>query len=164
MIIGVLSDTHDNKEAILKAIELFKEKNVEMIIHAGDIVAPFTLEPFMDLEIPFRGVLGNNDGDEKNLNRKLEEIGTELTEFLDMECDGKKVAVYHGTRPQILEAIVKSRIYDIVASGHTHQPETTLDGNTLIVNPGETCGYLTGVATVAVVNTEDMNAEIHELK
>jgi len=134
-----------------------------MIVHAGDIVAPFTLDSFTKLECPLNGVFGNNDGDRLNINRKLQAIGAEFMDFAEFEADGKKVAVYHGTKPRLLEAIVKSKMYDIVVTGHTHQPETTLEDNTLVVNPGETCGYLTGVKTVALIDTNEMKADIREL-
>jgi putative phosphoesterase len=164
MIIGVLADTHDNITATKKAVEFFAESKVDLIVHVGDVVAPFALEAFMGLKIPLKGVFGNNDGDKTNLNRKLEEIDAEFKDFVEFECDGKKVAAYHGTHPQILDALIKSQKYDILITAHTHQPETTLDENTLIVNPGETCGYLTGVQTVALVDTIEMKAEIKELK
>jgi len=35
-------------------------------------------------------------------------------------------------------------------------------GRTLVVNPGECCGYLSGKRTVALVDTETMNAELME--
>jgi len=36
-------------------------------------------------------------------------------------------------------------------------------GKTLLVNPGEVCGYLSGRKTVALLDLEEMNAEIVEL-
>ncbi len=163
MIIGVLCDSHDNMDAVKKAVKVFVKKKVDLIIHAGDIVAPFALDPFMDLEIPIIGVFGNNDGEKVGINKKMEPKEMVFKEFIETECDGKKVAIYHGTQPRLLEAIVKSKTYDIVICGHTHQPEITLDENTVIVNPGETCGYLTGVMSIAIIDTETMDAQIHEL-
>ena len=37
MIIGVISDTHNNLRNVKKIIELFNEKKVELVIHTGDI-------------------------------------------------------------------------------------------------------------------------------
>jgi len=42
MVIGIISDTHDHMDNIRKALKIFKEKNVKVILHAGDFVSPFT--------------------------------------------------------------------------------------------------------------------------
>ncbi|HDI75587.1 MAG TPA: YfcE family phosphodiesterase, partial [Thermoprotei archaeon] len=39
MIIGVVADTHDNLNKVSKVIEVFKEKNIEIVLHAGDYIA-----------------------------------------------------------------------------------------------------------------------------
>ncbi|MCX6695602.1 MAG: YfcE family phosphodiesterase, partial [Candidatus Altiarchaeota archaeon] len=106
---------------------------------------------------------GNNEGDKVNVNKKLQDISSEFSDFLEFEHIGKKMVVYHGHNPSILDALVKSGKYDIVIAGHTHTPEITLDGKTLLVNPGECCGYLTGVQTIATIDVAAMKAEIHEL-
>jgi uncharacterized protein len=38
MKIGLISDIHDNIQNIQNAIISFNDKNVEVVIHAGDIV------------------------------------------------------------------------------------------------------------------------------
>ena len=43
MLIGVMSDTHDNVPLIEKAVALFNDRKVGFVIHAGDYVAPFAL-------------------------------------------------------------------------------------------------------------------------
>jgi putative phosphoesterase len=163
MLIGIMGDSHDNIEAIKAAVAYFNELSVEAVLHTGDIVSPFTIEYFKKLRSPFKAVVGNNEGDKVNLARKLEELDAELTDILELELAGKKIVVYHGQNPSLLDTLVKSRKYDLVATGHTHTPEVTMDENTLIVNPGETCGYLTGTRTVAIIDTEKMAADIHTL-
>ena len=46
MKIGIISDTHNNIALTKKAIEIFGEKDVEFIIHAGDLTSPKMLELF----------------------------------------------------------------------------------------------------------------------
>ncbi|MBU0762645.1 MAG: metallophosphoesterase [Candidatus Altiarchaeota archaeon] len=162
-MIGIMGDSHDNKDAIESAVNFFNQEGVGLVIHTGDIISPFTIEFFKNLKCEFKGVFGNNEGDRKTLNKKLAEINAEFTSFAEFEVAGKNFAAYHGTDPSLLDAIVKSEKYDVVATGHTHTPEVTLEGKTLIVNPGETCGYLTGVMTVALLDTETMSADIKEL-
>jgi len=38
-----------------------------MIIHAGDFISPITFDYMKDIDVPFLGVFGNNDG-EKNFS------------------------------------------------------------------------------------------------
>jgi len=159
-----MADSHDNMEAVDKAIEFFNEHKVGLVIHAGDIVSPFTIGLFKKLKCDFKAIYGNNEGDKLNLNRKIKEFETELTDFLELTYDERKIAVYHGHNPSILDSIVKSGKYDVVVTAHTHTPEITIEENTLVINPGETCGYLTGVKTVALLDTTEVKAEIHELK
>ena len=51
MQIGIISDSHDHHSNVLRAIEIFNESNVEYVLHAGDIVSPFTAKAFADLRI-----------------------------------------------------------------------------------------------------------------
>ncbi|MCK4687182.1 MAG: metallophosphoesterase family protein, partial [Candidatus Lokiarchaeota archaeon] len=54
--------------------------------------------------------------------------------------------------------------FDIILFGHTHAlMNKRYENGVLVVNPGELCGYLTGRATFAIVDTNKMEAEIIEL-
>ena len=63
MKVGILSDSHDDMGAIARAVAVFNAEGVLQVLHAGDIVSPFTFELFRDLHAPLGGVFGNNDGD-----------------------------------------------------------------------------------------------------
>ena len=41
MLIGVIADTHDRLPAIDAALAVFRARNVDAVIHPGDIIAPF---------------------------------------------------------------------------------------------------------------------------
>ncbi len=41
MLIGVVSDTHDNLPLVEKAVKRLNEEKVNLVLHAGDYVAPF---------------------------------------------------------------------------------------------------------------------------
>ena len=67
-------------------------------------------------------------------------------------------------RQKTLEALANSGNFDIILSGHTHSlVNKKLDNGILVVNPGELCGYLTGRATFAIIDTDTMESEIIEL-
>jgi len=60
----------------------------------------------------------------------------------------------------LVDSLAKSGDYDVIIYGHTHRTDIRKIGNTLIVNPGELCGWLTGKYTVAIIDTENLNAKI----
>jgi len=162
MLIGIMSDTHDNLPRIREAVKFFNSERVELVIHCGDFVAPFILKELKELDAPLAGVFGNNDGEKKLLRERFQEMGWEIEAFLSLEREGKRIAIYHGTYPSLLDALINSN-YDIVATGHTHKAYVKHVNSTIVVNPGEVCGYLTGNSTVALLNLKTMNVEIISL-
>lgn len=135
MLIGVVSDTHDNLVRIKRAVELLKSRAVDLVIHCGDWVAPFSVIEFKGLNVI--SVLGNNDGDVLLLDKKLKEIGGRLEgRFASLEICGKKIAILHGEYLEIVEALARSKMYDIVLHGHTHRRRKDFIMETLILNPG----------------------------
>ena len=73
MLIGVISDTHDNLPMIEKAVKRLNEEKVELVLHAGDYVAPFVIPKFKALNCKLIGVFGNNDGDHELLRKRFSE-------------------------------------------------------------------------------------------
>ncbi|MCD6357970.1 MAG: metallophosphoesterase family protein, partial [Thermoproteales archaeon] len=61
--IGVMADTHDNLAALDKALRELERRGVKRVLHAGDIIAPFTLRRILARGFEFTGVFGNNDGE-----------------------------------------------------------------------------------------------------
>jgi len=170
MLIGAISDTHDNVPNLLKAIKVFNERRVELVIHCGDWVSPFMLDFCGELKAKIESVWGNNEGDiyrfltrhqKKQWNVEFHNISMEL------EVDGKKLAAYHGDSKPLLRALIASQAYDVVFSGHTHAPLIEKEGKTLHVNPGSTSGLsessLTKIITVALFDTKQSDAEIINL-
>lgn len=161
-MIGILADTHDNLEAIRKAVELLNNRGVKVVIHAGDFVAPFVAKELSKLGAEFWSVFGNNDGEREGLRRRFSESGLrEPVEVLVTELLGLRVFVYHGTSEVLLENAISAGKYDLVAYGHTHRPRIERVGRTLVVNPGEACGYLSGKRTLALLSPKG-EAEILE--
>ena len=91
--IGIMSDSHDNINAIKRAVEIFNEEKVEAVFHAGDFIAPFVVPlALKNLKCDLYGVFGNNDGERIGLKIKLEETGNKIEgEFLITEMGGRKI-------------------------------------------------------------------------
>lgn len=156
MLIGVISDTHDHMENIRKALKVFKERQIKVILHAGDFVSPFTWRVFKDFDGEIYGVFGNNDGDRVLLKKMYgERIGPQIRKI---EIEGRKIALMH--EPQMIDALAASQKFDIIIYGHMHEVDNRILNNSLILNPGEACGWLYGKATVMVVDLKSLNVEI----
>jgi uncharacterized protein len=169
MKIGVISDTHDQADNILKMVEILNQEQVELVIHCGDWVAPFTLKFYKELRCPIKGIFGNNDGDKFRHLAFGTKAGVDVTyeeRFLSLELDGRKIAVFHGDYEEIVDALVECGRYDAVFHGHNHQKMIQTVGKTLSLNPG-TLMSMTGDdavgASFAIYETKSNNARLIEL-
>ncbi len=170
MLIGVISDTHDNIEAVKRAAEVFAEKRVELVLHLGDIVAPFTLRAFRDNGVErLVAVYGNNCGERLGLREVAGKLGYEVHEWPHLiELGGKRFLMIHGVGPMektrmLVDSLAKSGDYDAVLYGHTHIADNRVVGDTLVLNPGEACGCLSERRTIAIIDTAAMRAELVEI-
>lgn len=164
MIVGLIADTHDRLKMVDKAVKKLNEMKVELVLHAGDYIAPFVIPRFGELKAKLVGVFGNNDGDHELLKKRFSELGLEMRGgFAELNVDGLKIALLHGHEEELLKALINSEGFDVVVHGHTHKAEAYRKGKTLVVNPGEVCGYLSGKSTIALLDTDRREAEIIEL-
>jgi len=141
MKLGIISDTHDQVDNILKMVELLNKEEVELVIHCGDWVAPFLLKFYKELKAPIKGVLGNNDGEifRHLKNSETNKYGVQVEyehNLIELELDGRKLAALHGDPPAFAEALILTGKYDAVFHGHTHQKRNEMVGDTLALNPG----------------------------
>ncbi|MFX1317204.1 MAG: metallophosphoesterase [Promethearchaeota archaeon] len=168
MKIAVVSDSHDNRDKILKAVSIINKRDVDALIHCGDFISAFVVRWFDGLKESvkerFFGVYGNNDGDRVFLKQNLGQICDLVGMELISEFDGKRVIAIHMPNQETVDAIASSGKFDIVLFGHTHALlNKKYDNGVLVVNPGELCGYLTGRSTFAIVDTDEMEAEIIDI-
>ncbi|MEK6653475.1 MAG: metallophosphoesterase [Nitrospirota bacterium] len=159
MLLGIIADTHDNLPMTKKAVELFKDRKVDYMIHAGDFTSPFTLKLFSELKCRYAGVFGNNDGDKLLLQERSG--GSIKNQPLMLTLDGKKIVVVH--EHHTVDALADSGHFDVVIYGHTHEPLVKKVNTSLLINPGEVCGWLYGKPTAALLDLNKMEAEIIEL-
>lgn len=169
MLIGIISDIHDNVVNLLKAVKIFNERKVDLVIHCGDWVSPSTPNFCKELKCKIVSIFGNNEGDKYLFLTNKEKWNIDFHDKLvELELDGRKAVVYHGETKPILEALISSQKYDVVFSGHTHTAVVETKGKTLHVNPGSPCGVrgseLIKELTVAIYDTKSNKAEIISLE
>lgn len=142
MKIGIISDTHDDVDNIRKAVGIFNERKVAIVIHAGDYVFPGAVKEFRTLTGKLVGVLGNNDGERTGLLAAFLEVGGQLLgELGELEIDSMKIGIYHGTSEEIKRNLISSKKYDLLVCGHTHKREPKertgkIGEKTFVLNPG----------------------------
>ncbi|KAF0178206.1 MAG: phosphodiesterase [Nitrospirae bacterium] len=156
MLIGVMSDTHDHLDNIRKATALFASRGVQHILHAGDFTSPFTYRALKDFHGGFTAIFGNNDGD-RVLIKQMYGESVHPQPYVFSLADRRIVMMHEH---HVADALAASGHYDIVIYGHTHEPVVRRVGNTLVVNPGEVCGWLYGKPSVAVLDLTALQAEI----
>lgn len=157
MLVGIISDTHDDVRAAAAAADLFADRGVEVVLHAGDVVAPPVVPFFDGFEV--HAVLGNNDGEVLGLHRAFEGLGdgSELHgRFAALRIDGVDVAMLHGEDREAVEALAESGTYDVVVYGHHHRRDRHAVGETTVLNPGAHFGTVPDDhRTVALFDTAD---------
>jgi len=141
MKIAILSDSHDNIWCLEKALDEVSRQNCDVLLHCGDLVAPFILAQMAQaFDGPIHVIEGNNDGDGR-LQQQVAAGFPHITlhgPYAELELGGRKVALIHYPEPA--RRIAQSGVFDLVCYGHDHQQHWERVGDCLLVNPGEVMG------------------------
>ena len=100
MFVGVISDTHDRLPAIDRALALFERRNVQAVIHTGDVVAPFAARRLLVWTGSLYITYGNNDGERAGLKGVLPQI---VDGPLSVELGGRRILVHHFVEEPLAE-------------------------------------------------------------
>jgi putative phosphoesterase len=157
-MIGILSDTHDNLITLGRAAALFKSRGCALVLHAGDFVAPFAARELGAVGCPVKAVFGNCDGEIKGLKQTIRGWGEIRRAPFVFEWEGLRFLLTH--LDGAVEGYAAEKAYDIIVFGHTHKPEVRSAGKALVINPGETCGWLHGKCTAALLDPVSRDVEI----
>ncbi len=128
MKIGIVSDTHGNRRAVEKVVEL-GGKDIKLWLHAGDCVDDAEyLEHFADTGVA--KVAGNSDWPSAN-----------APDAVVVEIGGHKILLTHGHRyavrfgiNDLIEAAQENDC-DMAVYGHTHVAQFA-PGEVTVINPG----------------------------
>ena len=157
-MIGIMADSHDNLPSIKQAVRIFKEAGCILVIHAGDFIAPFAARELDSLGCPVKAVFGNCDGEKQGLEKALHPFGEIKKAPLIFNHQNLRVLVMHV--PSRLDSHLSSGKFDVIIFAHTHKPELRKEKGTLLINPGEAGGWLSGKSTAALLDPKTLLAEI----
>ncbi len=133
MRIGVISDTHipERTKTIPQAI-LEDFKNVDMIIHAGDLVDLIVIDELSAACKNIKAVYGNMDPYEVKKGLPEKEI---------VKIGKYRIGIMHGNGApfrlmELMKQSFKNDKVDLIIFGHSHTPLSEMDGDILFFNPG----------------------------
>jgi uncharacterized protein len=156
VLIGILSDSHDDVGAVTRALALFKERGCPFLIHAGDVCSPFVARLIAESGMGHLAVFGNNDGDRVALSKGMDIAPAPR----HLAIDGQSIVVFH--EPFINDFIDPARV-DLLVYGHTHVVDVSFRAGMRIVNPGALSGILVDRKTCAIYHTGSREVESIEL-
>lgn len=143
----LIADTHVPKRARDLPAQVWDEvANADVVVHAGDWVAPELLDELETRAARLIACWGNNDGPQ---------LRSRLPERADAMLDGLRLTVVHETGAAAGREARMSRLYpdtDLLVFGHSHIPwDTTTDTRLRLLNPGSPtdrrrqpfCSYMT---------------------
>lgn len=129
MKIGVLSDTHVTSAAEIPAEAIESIRGVDMILHAGDIVALSVIDELRTIA-DVHAVCGNMD---PTVTRQ------ELPSKTTIQAGGRRIGLVHGSgAPLGLHQRVRVLFDDVdaIVFGHSHRPMSEMVDGVLMFNPG----------------------------
>ncbi|AMV25921.1 phosphodiesterase [Gemmata sp. SH-PL17] len=159
MRLGILSDTHDERERTQIAVGLLREAGAEALIHCGDLASPAIVAAMRVLPSWF--VFGNHDSDMvPHLERAATEFGVDclgwggVVEVVDVH-----IGVAHGHMRGDVRRVLATQP-DYFLSGHSHIASDVVDGGVRRINPGAL--HRADAFTVALLDTG--NGELQFLR
>jgi len=162
MLLGIVADSHDNLTRIREATTILNRRGVELVLHAGDFIAPFTLPEFAKIKCRrFVGVFGNNDGERFGLQKGIATFGELHRPPYSFEHQGKRILLLH--EPDLLEPCIRAQQFHLIVYGHLHELDTRREGTTMVISPGELGGWLYGKSTFVIYDLAHQTYEVIEL-
>ena len=133
MKIGVISDTHlSGQGQHIPRVVLEAFKQMDLIIHAGDVVSLEVIDELRTVCSAVVVVAGNMDQDVVKKKYPLKQV---------LEIFGLRIGLMHGAGPALnllplLKKAFKGDDCDLIIFGHSHKPLQEKIEGVLFFNPG----------------------------
>jgi uncharacterized protein len=148
MLVGILSDTHDQTQRTKTAVARLLAAGAEVLIHCGDITIADVV--YECSRLPSYFVFGNCDFDREGLRQAMTQIGGTCLERGGLiALAQRRIAVTHGDSDHELRRLTALQP-DYLFSGHTHRSSDVKKGPTRYINPGAL--HRASTWTVGVIN------------
>ncbi len=151
MLIGLVSDTHI-PDAVLELPPQLKDafRNVELILHAGDIFLPSVLDELESIA-PVLAAEGDSDYFETRADKRVKKKHT-------LKIKGATVYLEHDFEWDLVD---HDQLPDVIVYGHTHAPMVKSHDGVLLVTPGSPTypDYKRRLGTVGLLDISSGRAE-----
>ena len=158
MRIGIFADTHDHVDNVRNCVNEFNRAGCELVLFAGDWVSPIVVPPLRKLHCRVLACFGDNDANKVAIEGGLRIIG-DVGEppFCYKTPDGTKILMGHSAEQ--LRGLVDG--CDVAVYAHSHRAGIIRDERgRLFVNPGETSGWTFRKPSIAILETEPLEARL----
>src|SRR5689334_4869721 len=135
MLIGILSDTHDELARTQIAVKQLIEHGAEALVHCGDLTGAEIVT--ICAQLPFYFTFGNHDSDSVT---ELKEAAAKHNAHClgwggEIELASKRIAIVHGHLTFDLRPLLDAKP-DYMLTGHYHIIRDEMHGSTRRINPG----------------------------
>jgi hypothetical protein len=157
MRIGLISDSHNDKGRLRRALDRFRAEGITTVLHAGDVTNASTLRMLASFDVWV--ARGNMDHDPGLVREAYRLFGKgRMRKVHELSLDGAAVAMVHDEMSDTWRDLVASEAYDYVISGHTHRRRDERFGETRAINPGALNNNRGHGSTFAILdlNTDDL--------
>ena len=159
MLVGVVSDTHNNLKNIKALINLFNNEKISLVIHTGDITNANSINKFSALNCNLIGVYGNNDRNETGLKEAALQNNFQFQEPPNiLTLENRNIAIFHEPDP-VDDFLLNNRDIEVVIHGHTHRYRNEVKNGVLYFNPGECAGMQKGSNAIGILNLKTLTAK-----
>jgi len=164
MKVGIVSDSHGKSSRLREAMQVFIDREVDVIVHCGDIADIRDVEILGSAKPQAYLVRGNMDKHLDGLAEAAEYWGVQFhDEAVEVPLgEGEFLVAVHGHLPRLLASLIGDPLFPYICCGHTHETCDQREGITRIINPGAV--YRADPPTVAILDVENDTLEFIELK
>ncbi len=154
MKIGILSDTHDQRENLETALTVLRSQGISVLIHCGDLTSPGIAALFSGFRVIH--VRGNGDTQPAAILQELRGANPDSVSLAVYKgrLGGKNLAAVHGHHPGSLEELTSSGAYDYIFHGHSHRRRDVRIGSSRVINPGALGGKKDEARSFCILDLE----------
>ena len=167
MKIGIVSDSHGKAKRLAAALKTLADRQVEAIVHCGDVGSIQCVELLAATGVPAYLVPGNMDRHVERLQAAAESGGVHFAwEVVTVPIgQGRQLAVTHGNDEGVLQELIREQQFPYICRGHTHSASNERIGNVRVINPGALHhAQRPHTPTVAVLDTQADTVEHFKVK